>query len=121
MWTVFKDILILQIRPQILFLTVIYVLVLVAWVIGVNTTFSQIVLPPPYSFGPPALAGSWAAPLIGALMGELCTNIGWLYRPDIVWPGAATCAALDRSTCGMGLHCFRHGSCNHSRFGVLSG
>lgn len=74
MWTVFKDILIIQAKPQIFFLTVIYVMVLVAWVIGVNTTFSQIVLPPPYLFGPSALAGSWAAPIIGATIGEIWGN-----------------------------------------------
>ena len=70
-WNVTKDLLIIQIKPQIFFITVIYVMVLVAWVIGVNTTVSQLVLPPPYSFSPTALAASWVAPMIGAVIGGL--------------------------------------------------
>jgi MFS family permease len=70
-WKVTKDLLIIQIKPQIFFITVIYVMVLVAWVIGVNTTVSQLVLPPPYSFSPSALAASWIAPMIGAVIGGL--------------------------------------------------
>jgi MFS family permease len=68
---VVKDLLIIQIKPQILFITVLYVMVLVAWVIGVNTTISQLVLPPPYSFSPAALATSWLAPIIGAVIGGI--------------------------------------------------
>jgi MFS family permease len=68
---VIKDLLAIQIKPQIFFLTVIYVMVLVAWVIGVNTTVSQLVLPPPYSFSASALAASWVAPMIGAVIGGL--------------------------------------------------
>lgn len=70
-WKVTKNLLIIQIKPQIFFITVIYVMVLVAWVIGVNTTVSQLVLPPPYSFSPSALAASWVAPMIGAVIGGL--------------------------------------------------
>jgi MFS family permease len=68
---VVKDLLVIQIKPQIFFITVLYVMVLVAWVIGVNTTISQLVLPPPYSFSPAALATSWLAPIIGAVIGGL--------------------------------------------------
>jgi hypothetical protein len=50
MLTVFKDIITIQIKPQIFFLTVIYVMVLVAWVIGVNVTISLLVTPPPYAW-----------------------------------------------------------------------
>jgi hypothetical protein len=69
-WTVFKDLITIQIKPQIFFVTVIYVMVLVAWVIGVNTTVSQFTTPPPYSFSGTAAACSWLAPLIGAIIGE---------------------------------------------------
>lgn len=71
MMTVFKDILKIQIKPQIFFLTVIYVMVLVAWVIGVNVTVSQLVTPPPYSFSFSEQALSWLAPMIGAILGEI--------------------------------------------------
>lgn len=37
MMTVFRDILAIQIKPQILFVTVLYVMTLIAWVIGVST------------------------------------------------------------------------------------
>jgi MFS family permease len=70
-WRVVKDLLVIQIKPQIFFITVIYVMVLVAWVIGVNTTVSQLVLPPLYSFSATALAASWVAPMIGAVIGGL--------------------------------------------------
>lgn len=71
MMTVSKDILKIQIKPQIFFLTVIYVMVLVAWVIGVNVTVSQLVTPPPYSFSFSEQALSWIAPMIGAIVGEI--------------------------------------------------
>ncbi|KAL9065088.1 MAG: hypothetical protein Q9157_007599 [Trypethelium eluteriae] len=50
---------------------VIFIMVLVAWVIGINTTISLLVVPPPYSFSPSAEAVSWVAPMIGAGLGEL--------------------------------------------------
>ena len=68
---VVKDMLAIQVKPQIFFITVFYVMVLVAWVIGVNTTLTQLVLPPPYSFSASALAASWVAPMIGAVFGGL--------------------------------------------------
>lgn len=49
----------------------IYVMVLIAWVIGINTTISQLVVPPPYSFSSNAEAASWVAPMIGAVIGEI--------------------------------------------------
>jgi MFS family permease len=70
-WRVVKDLLVIQIKPQIFFITVIYVMVLVAWVIGVNTTVSQLVLPPLHSFSATALAASWVAPMIGAVIDGL--------------------------------------------------
>ncbi|KAF2235849.1 MFS transporter [Viridothelium virens] len=70
-WTVCKDLVTVQLRPQIFFLTVIFIMVLVAWVIGINTTISLLVVPPPYSFSPSAEAVSWVAPMIGAGLGEL--------------------------------------------------
>lgn len=66
-----KDLLVIQVKPQIFLITVVYVMVLVAWVIGLVTTISQLVLPPPYSFGPSALAAMWIAPMIGATIGGL--------------------------------------------------
>lgn len=71
MFTVLKDILTIQIKPQIFFLTVIYVMVLVAWVIGVNVTISLLVSPPPYAWSFQKQALSWLAPLIGACIGEI--------------------------------------------------
>lgn len=71
MLTVFKDIISIQLRPQIFFLTVFYVMVLVAWVIGVNVTISLLVTPPPYAWSFQKQALSWLAPLIGALIGEV--------------------------------------------------
>jgi len=68
---VFKDILTIQRKPQIFFLTVVFVMVLVAWVIGVNITITQLILPPPYSFSRSAAAASWIAPMIGAFIGEI--------------------------------------------------
>lgn len=46
-------------------------MVQVAWVIGINVTFSQLVRAPPYSFNQTDEALSWIAPMIGALIGEL--------------------------------------------------
>jgi hypothetical protein len=69
--TVTKDLLIIQIKPQIFFLTVIYVLMLVCWVIGIVSTWSQLVLPPPYLFSPSKFALSYLAPMIGAFVGEI--------------------------------------------------
>jgi MFS family permease len=70
MLTVLKDIVVIQIKPQIALLTVIYVMVLVAWVIGVNVTISLLVSPPPWAWGFERQALSWLAPLIGAIIGE---------------------------------------------------
>lgn len=77
---VVKDLLVIQVKPQILLLTVVYVMVLVAWMIGLVATVSQLVLPPPYSFGLSALAAIWVAPMIGATIGGFwgdCFN-SWL-------------------------------------------
>lgn len=78
MMTVFKDLVQIQIRPQIAFLTVIYVMVLVAWVIGVNVTINQLVTPPPYAWSFSTQALSWIAPMLGALIGEIWGH--WLVR-----------------------------------------
>ena len=61
----------LQFRPQLFFLTVVYVTVLFAWVIGVTTTITEILAPSPYSFSAQAIACSFLAPLTGAIIGEL--------------------------------------------------
>ncbi|KAI7460638.1 hypothetical protein KC367_g8931 [Hortaea werneckii] len=58
-------------KPQIFFITVVYVMVMIAWVIGVNNTVSQLLLPAPYRFSGSAFACSWLAPLIGAVVGQL--------------------------------------------------
>lgn len=71
MWDVTRLIISLQFKPQLFFLTVVYVTVLFAWVIGVATTITEILVPPPYSFSPQAIACSFLAPLIGAIIGEL--------------------------------------------------
>jgi hypothetical protein len=68
---VLKDLFLVQIKPQVFFVTVIYVMLLVAWNIGVVATISQLVLPPPYSFSHSALALTWLAPTIGALIGAV--------------------------------------------------
>ena len=71
LWTVTKDLVRIQIRPQIFFITVIYVMVLVCWVIGIVSTWSEIVLAPPWLFSPDKFALSYLAPLIGAFVGQL--------------------------------------------------
>ena len=71
LWTVIKDLLSIQIRPQIFFITVIYVMVLVCWVIGIVSTWSEIVLPPPWLFSPDKFALSYLAPIIGAFVGQI--------------------------------------------------
>ena len=57
-------------------------MVFLTWIIGVNTTISQIVLPPPYSFSTTAEAASWIAPMVGAVIGELWGDWfnDWLFR-----------------------------------------
>ncbi|KAI7373533.1 hypothetical protein KC328_g16577 [Hortaea werneckii] len=70
-WPVLKDILTIQLKPQIFFITVVYVMVMIAWVIGVNNTVSQLRLPPPYRFSGAAFACSWLAPIVGAVVGQL--------------------------------------------------
>ena len=62
-WTVFKDLVRIQIKPQIFFITTCYVMVLVAWVIGVNVTISLLVTPPPRAWSFQHQALSWLAPL----------------------------------------------------------
>lgn len=71
MWTVCKDMWNIQIKPQIFFLNVVYIMILIAWIIGINTTISLLVIPPPYSFSAAAEATSWLAPLIGAIIAEV--------------------------------------------------
>ncbi|KAI7053395.1 hypothetical protein KC339_g18693, partial [Hortaea werneckii] len=70
-WSVLKDILNIQLKPQIFFITVVYVMAMIAWVIGVNNTVSQLLLPPPYRFSGAAFACSWLAPIVGAVFGQL--------------------------------------------------
>lgn len=70
MLTIYKDILKIQLKPQIFFITAIYIMVFIAWIIGINITISQLLVPPPYSFSAAAEAVSWLAPLTGAIIGE---------------------------------------------------
>ncbi|KYG42270.1 hypothetical protein M433DRAFT_7279 [Acidomyces richmondensis BFW] len=70
-WRLCKDITAFQLKPQIFFHTVVFVIVLVAWVIGINTTITKLILPPPYTFSRSAAAASWLAPMIGALISEI--------------------------------------------------
>ncbi|KAI7208475.1 hypothetical protein KC365_g16065 [Hortaea werneckii] len=70
-WPVLKDIFTIQLKPQIFFITVVYVMVMIAWVIGVNNTVSQLLLPPPYLFSGAAFACSWLGPIVGAVVGQL--------------------------------------------------
>lgn len=50
------------------------------WVIGIVTTISQFVLPPPYSFSPTAFALLFLAPMIGTGLAE-----GWGHWFGIFW------------------------------------
>ncbi|KAK3670255.1 hypothetical protein LTR78_009910 [Recurvomyces mirabilis] len=78
MLTVLKDLFMIQVKPHIFFLTFVYVLFLVCWVIGIVSTWSLLVLPPPYLLTPPPylltpteFALSYLAPMIGAFVGEV--------------------------------------------------
>jgi len=51
-------------------------MILVAWVIGINSTITQFLAPPPYSFSERAIALSYFAPMIGSVVGEFWSN--WL-------------------------------------------
>lgn len=97
--TVLKDIIKIQFKPQIFFLSksfpppqihhhhltkelkaVIYIMVLVAWIIGINLTLPQFISAPPYSFSAPASAAAWVSPMIGAFIGGAWGNFfnDWL-------------------------------------------
>ncbi|KAK4552532.1 hypothetical protein LTR86_010376 [Recurvomyces mirabilis] len=71
MITVLKDLFVIQVKPQIFFLTVAYVLFLVCWVIGIVSTWLLLVLPPPYLLSPTQFALSYLAPMIGDFVGEV--------------------------------------------------
>ena len=70
-WDVTRHIVNIQFKPQIFFLSVIYITVLFAWVVGVTTTITEILVPPPYSFSEQGIALSFIAPLTGAILGEI--------------------------------------------------
>lgn len=70
LWSVSKLIVHLQFKPQILFITTIYITILFAWVTGVTTTILEILEPPPYSFGPDSVALAFLGPLVGAIIGH---------------------------------------------------
>lgn len=70
-WSVCRHIVEIQFRPHVFFISVIFVTLLFAWVVGVTTTITEILVPPPYSFSEDAIALSFLAPLIGAVLGEL--------------------------------------------------
>ncbi|KAK0726124.1 major facilitator superfamily domain-containing protein [Lasiosphaeris hirsuta] len=73
-WTVFKDQLILLARPYVFLPTALFVMPITMWTIGVVSTISQFVLPPPdhggYGFSLVALAMLYWAPMVGTLVAE---------------------------------------------------
>ncbi|KAK3689479.1 major facilitator superfamily domain-containing protein [Podospora appendiculata] len=75
LWTVFKDQCSLLVRPYVFLPTALFVMPITMWTIGVVSTISQFVLPPPvaggYGFSLVALAMLYFAPMIGTVAAEL--------------------------------------------------
>ncbi|KAK7516916.1 major facilitator superfamily domain-containing protein [Phyllosticta citriasiana] len=71
LWTVFKHQCSLLARPHLFFPTAFFVMPITMWTIGIVSTITQFVLPPPYEFGYVALAMLYFAPMIGTLAGEV--------------------------------------------------
>lgn len=71
MLATWRDLFIVQCQPQIFFLTSTYIFVLGAWLIGIDVTVTQLIIPPPYSFSDTGVACSWIASIVGALLGGI--------------------------------------------------
>ncbi|KAL1387433.1 major facilitator superfamily domain-containing protein [Phyllosticta capitalensis] len=77
LWTVFKHQCSLLARPHLFFPTAFFVMPITMWTIGIVSTITQFVLPPPqatppgYGFSYVALAMLYWAPMLGTLVGEL--------------------------------------------------
>lgn len=75
MWGAWKNLCGLLARPYLLLLTVVFVMPITMWTIGIVATISQFVLPPVvaggYGFSLVALAMLYFAPIVGTLVAEL--------------------------------------------------
>lgn len=70
-WTVVKDQWALLLRPHLLLPTFGFVMIVTMWTIGLVSTITQFVLPPPYLFSITDLALLFFAPMIGTVLAEL--------------------------------------------------
>ena len=79
-WEVIRHLVDIQLKPQIFFISTIYVMMVVMWVTGVTTTITEILTPPPYSFNQQAIALSFLGPLIGSVIGQIWGHwfLDWL-------------------------------------------
>ncbi|KAF1808393.1 MFS general substrate transporter [Eremomyces bilateralis CBS 781.70] len=71
LWTVLKDIFGLLLRPYLLLPTFGFVTFLTMWTIGIVSTITQFVAPPPYRFSHASVGLLFFAPMIGTLCAEL--------------------------------------------------
>lgn len=69
MWEVTRHLVSVGLKPQLL-APCIFILVLFTWAIGIVTTVSQFVLPPPYLLSPTKDSLLYFAPIVGGIVGE---------------------------------------------------
>ncbi len=93
--TVFKDLMALGVLPHLVLPSAIFLLVIYMWAIGITTSVTQFVKPPPYLFSDTAAALLYFGPMVGVLCAEvwghffndwLCNNYikkhAGVYKPE---------------------------------------
>ncbi|KAI9816308.1 MAG: hypothetical protein M1827_001910 [Pycnora praestabilis] len=109
LWTVSRHLAVIFFRPQVLVPSISFYMVIFMWAIGLNTTVTQLVKPPPFLFTDQDVALLYLAPMIGALLGQIWGRFfnDWLvsaerrnskdYKPEVrlwgCWPAVLLAVA----------------------------
>ena len=61
----------IQFQPHVFLISVVFVTIYWMWIIGIVTTITEVLAPPPYSFDGQAIALSYIGPIIGSILGQV--------------------------------------------------